>query len=92
MVAHGLKIKNYCLADGREGERKREGGGASEQPIYICIKESTVRIITWKKISCLHYILKAMPPLALYADVDAPFLKSCCSDSMAFGLAALCLL
>lgn len=35
-----------------------------------------------------------MPPLALYADVDAPFLKSYCSDSMAFScsLAALCLL
>lgn len=33
-----------------------------------------------------------MPPLALYADVDAPFLESYCSDCMALGLAALCLL
>lgn len=39
MVAHGLRILNYCLPDGREGggRGRGRGGGTSKQHIYICI-------------------------------------------------------
>lgn len=62
MVAHGLRISNYCLPDGRE-EGKREGGiegggggGASEPHIYICI-------------STLHLVIRGknqLPPKILW--------------------------
>lgn len=63
MVAHGLRIFNYCLPDGRD-EEKREGGrdrrggggggGACEQHIYICI-------------STLHLVIRGKNPLPLEA-------------------------
>lgn len=39
MVAHGLRILNYCLPDGKEEEREgwMDGGGVSKQHIYICV-------------------------------------------------------
>lgn len=55
MVAHGLRILNYCLPDGRkqggrEGEMEKEEEGASKQHIYICI--STLDLAG--KTNCLH--------------------------------------
>lgn len=63
MVAHGLRIFNYCLPDGRDGEkweggRDRRGGGggggACEQHIYICI-------------STLHLVIRGKNPLPVEA-------------------------
>lgn len=59
MVAHGLRILNYCLPDGRGEGRRREGvvgeeeeEGASKQHIYICI--STLDLVIRQKTNCLQ--------------------------------------